>query len=376
MKVFYIGPYRDGTGASKVSEGLIKSMLSANIDLVIRPIKSNNFVPNLSDDILDAEQKSALGANVLIQHFMPDMMVYKGEYKNIGYINYHTDSFKYSGWQYKLNLMDEVWVPSKFVENCCRKSGVTVPIRIIPPAIDESIFLRNYPAYKQIEEQKQGDFLFYNISGSFSRRKNFGAFVKAFHLEFNKNEPVNIALKFIKDSSMPDMNPHTFLSEIKNGLKIDSNKQEIVLPLTHLSDSEIYSIHNSCDVFVSSSYGEGSCIPALEAMGFGRTPIVNSFSGANDYVDTRTGWNVDYSLEPVFELQSQNKLFYGIEKWGAISIPHLQTCMREAYENHKLREAKSEFGINEILNYSYNEIGYLIKKALNEQTQQSGTPSL
>lgn len=361
MKVLFVGSYREGTGASKASLNLIKSINATGVELAIRPIKFNKYQPELTQDILNLENNSSKNCDVIISHVPPDHLIYNSAFKkNIAYINYHTDNFKYTNWPEQLNMMDEVWVPSNFVKEACIKSGVKKLIKVIPFGCDESVFLRKYEKYPQIEQERHGDFLFYSISSSFSRRKNFGAFIKAFHLEFGKDEPVNVVLKFNKQTD-EKTSPLDFVYELKKGLNLGNTKQEIVLPCNYLSDNDIYNIHNSCNTFVSTSYGEGWCIPAFEAMGFGKTPIVNSFSGC-DYIDDSTGWKVNYSLEPVFGME-RGELYSGRELWGSISIPNLQKCMREAYEN---RNKKSDAGLDKVFEYSYNKIGSLIKKAIYE----------
>lgn len=366
MKILYVGPYREGTGAAKVGVSLINSLVETGLDLAIRPLKFNSYQASLSPKMQQLENKSTAASNFIIQHVPPSMLVYNSAFeKNIAYVNYHTNNFTYSDWPEKLNMMDEIWVPSNFVANCCKNSKVTKPIKVIPIGFNENLFLENYPAYEQIRQEKHGDFLFYTISSSFSRRKNFAAFVKAFHLEFGRSEPVNIAIKFNKPFNPSDMSDKEFIYQLKKGLNLGETKDEIILPTNYISDNDIYSIHNSCDVFVSTSYGEGWCIPAFEAMGFGRTPIVNGWGGYTDYIDNTTGWLVDYSLEPVFGMENGN-LFSGREQWASISVTHLRKCMREAYENRKLREQKSEAGVNKTFEYSYSNIGSLIKKALYE----------
>jgi len=368
MSILYIGPYRDGTGASKGSLNLISSLNETGENICIRPIKLNDFQGKLDEKFLELESKKIKGTDVIIQHVPPEMLIYEGEFqKNIAYVNYHTSDFKMSQWPERLNMMDEIWVPSNFVKRACEVSGIRKPIRVVPFGCDTSVFLQSYPAYKQIEQERHTDFLFYSISGSFSRRKNFGAFVQAFHLEFDKNEPVNIVIKFLLDTKNENINSRDFIKKLKDGLKLGQTKEEIVLPSEYLSDNEIYSIHNSCNVFVSTSYGEGFSIPCIDSMGFGKTPIVNGYGGYSDYIDDETGWKVDYNLTPVFGLQDNPaKLFYGKELWGSISIPHLRQCMREAYENHKKRELKSEAGINKVFDYSHEVIGSQIKRILYE----------
>lgn len=364
MKVLFVGQYREGTGAAKISVSLIQSLLASGMELSVRPLKLNSYQPAISPKMLELENKHQKKYDVCIQHVSPDMMVYSNKFsKNIGYFNHHTDSFRYRDWPERLNLMDEIWVPSNFVREAVLRSRVKKPIKIIPIGCREETFLSSQKDYPQIKSEKNSDFIFYTIASSFSRRKNFGALVKAFHLEFDKNEPVNLAIKFHKENSDNEISPENFVNQIKSGLKLGDTKKEILLPTQYLEDNDINSIHNSCDVFVSTSYGEGWCISAFEAMCFGKTPIVNNWSGC-DYVDFSTGWRVDSHLEPVFGMEGNNSAYTGRENWAAISINHLRKCMREAYES---KNSKAAAGLERMSQYTYAKIGSLIKKGLYEK---------
>jgi glycosyltransferase involved in cell wall biosynthesis len=367
MKVLYIGQYRDCSSASKSSASLIQSLISSGVDLSIRPLKLDNYRPKVSGVINSLEEKKQLNYDCCIQHVPANMLVYNKRFsKNICYINHHTDNFYYNGWTDRINMMDEVWVPSEFVKTICQNSKVKIPIKVVPFGCNSEVFLKKYQTYPQIKQEKNGDFLFYTISSSFSRRKNFNALIKAFHLEFNKNEPVNLVIKFNKDKTQDDMSPKEFINQMKLGLNLGDTKEEIILPCHYLDDNDILSIHNSCDTFVSSSYGEGWCTSAFEALAFGKTPIVNDWSGC-EYINESTGWRVKSNLEPVFGM-NRNSSYTGRENWGAISIAELRKCMREAYEG---RNSKAEAGLEKMFEYTHDVVGSIIKKVLYEKASES-----
>lgn len=302
--------------------------------------------------------------DVVIYACEPDLLVYNHNWKNIAI--YQNDNYPLTKEKIlKLELMDEIWVPSNFIRQILEKSKFSKPIHVIPYSVKENDFLKTYPKNQQIESEKNGDFIFYTISNDFDKKYNFGALVKAFHLEFSPNEPVNLAIKFTKDDKDDIMNARSFLDSLKSGLNIRETKKEIILPSNYIKRNEIYSIHNSCEIFISTSCSENWCIPAFEAMLFGKTPIVTNYGGFIDYIDQNSGWLVDYRLEPIFG----TKNYSGKQQWASICINDLRLQMRNAFQQSKVRQEKSENGINKIFDFSNNKISSLIEKVLYEKKE-------
>ncbi len=346
-KILLTGPYRDGSGWSASCLDFIKCLDLAGYDVVIRPNKYNGNVVKVGPKIEELESKSTEGCNIFFQYNLPEMFYYDGRFdKNIGYFFHETDHNK------------QVVV----------ESGFKKPVHVIPCSIPIEKFEKGYRKYKQIEEQKGGDFLFYFI-GDFNHRKNIAATIIAFHLEFDYGEPVNLALKLSKGHTTIDnhnLSIEEYIVKIKNSFKLRGNyKKEIILPEDYITDEEICQIHNSCDVFVAPSYGEGWNNCVLDSIGFGKTPIVTNWSSYPDYVDNNCGWMLDYTLTPVTGMNTMSTSIYStLDQWALVSIAHLRKCMREAYTNRELRNQKSLNGINKIYNYSYENVGNMIKAIL------------
>lgn len=374
MKLLFIGPYRDGSGWSKSALDMIKAINSTDIDIVARPVKYNNYLEVLEPEIQKCEDKDSKNCDAVFYYVPPDHIVYSSSFaKNICWLLCETNSIKKSTWVARLNCMDEVWVPSHFIKEVAINSGVNVPVKVVHLPTNTDKFCKRQGLNEQIVKQKNGDFLFYSIL-DFNRRKHLAAIIKAFHLEFHINEPVNLALKISKNQVMREAyktNVLDFCENIKEGLKKRRCKKEILLSESYLTDKEICDIHNSCDVFISTSYGEGWCIPAFDAMGFGKTPIVTNWSSYTEYITDKEGWLVDYDLEPVFGMQEHpSSLYFGDELWANVSVPHLRKSMRLAYENQALRQTKAEAGIEKVFDFSYERIGESIKKVLLNDNQQ------
>jgi glycosyltransferase involved in cell wall biosynthesis len=373
LKVLYIGCYRDGGGWSTATQNNILALDEVGVEVVPRPIKFNSGTAEIPERLVELEKGNETGCNILIQHTLPPLMRYYRGFKNIGLYCTETDQFKRSSWVGHLNLMDEVWVCSVQMAQAALISGITVPIRVIPYTFDVSVYSQNYKEFPGLKERAAGDFLFYTIADD-NRRKNLSAVIRAFHSEFKPWEPVNLVIKTNKEGLHPQECIHAvdeFCSKIKFGMKLYPKnadfKREIVI-CGSLSNYEIYSLHKSCDVFILPSHGEAWGLPAFDAMAFGKTPVLTNWGGFTMFMNDLCGWLVDYKLDHVYGMnEAYPHLYYGDEKWAIPLVVHLRSCMREAYENRSLREQKSENGIDRAYDFSYTEIGNVMKEALNER---------
>ena len=252
------------------------------------------------------------------------------------------------------------------------KSGVDVPIKIIPHACDISTFERNYPDFEI--PQIQDSFVFYTI-GELVRRKNIVSLIKAFHLEFGVDEPVSLAIKANgRGISEEETFEHVkgICEQVKENMKLypttDGYKKELIIT-QRLSELEMQSLHSTCDCYVAPSFGEAWCIPAFDAMAFGNTPICTNTGGMKEFLKDGGGMLIEAHQEPCFGMtDSFNDLYTGRENWDRIDIRELQKAMRQIYEWHKSdSEEYSQMkkqGLKNAYKYSHESVGKIMKEAL------------
>ena len=367
MKVLFIGVYKDGTGWGNAAQSYILALDAAGVDVVPRPVKLNNADAEVPQRILDLEGKNTKGCDVVIQNVLPHHMEYNSAFKkNIGIYFTETTHFKNSGWPQKLNFMDELWVCNEQMSCAANSSGVNTPINIVhvPSYIDK--YKREY---ETIDFGFDGErFIFYFV-GEIIRRKNIVALLKAFHLEFSTNEPVELVIKGNLSGSDPEETRHhieEICNQIKTNLKLypspSDYKQETIIT-DAVSNDHIMRIHATCDCFVAPSFGEAWCIPAFDAMCMGNTPIVNDCTGLREFVNDENGWLVSNTTEPVFGMTSGfDDLYVGNEDWWGVHIGDLRKCMREAYANDQSDKRKACLKRRD--GFSYKNIGQKMKELL------------
>jgi glycosyltransferase involved in cell wall biosynthesis len=366
-KVLYIGNGAESTGYGEAVRQMVLCMDSVDIDVVYRSLFLNSPRIELPQRMKELEEKNDAKPDVVIQHTLPHFMEYNASCgKNIGLFSHESSHFQNSMWADNLNLLDEVWVTSKEQELACKKSGVTKPIKTIPFPCDMNKYLKNYEPLNF--PQLQNKFVFYWI-GEFNERKNLQAAVRAFHTEFDPDEPVELVIKTSvpgKTSEEASQLLNEYLKDIKLKLKLYRNlnvyKKETLIT-RKLSDEDMMRLHKTCHAFMCTSYGEAFCLPAADALGMGKPVIAHGL----DYVTTNyNGLKPDSRMVPVFgALQTFPDLLCGNELWDEVDISSLQHCMRLMY-NHKTDYDKwSANAIDSVYNMSYEVVGKQIKELLN-----------
>jgi len=372
MKVLYISNYKDGTGWGNAATDYILAMDSVGIDVVCRSISFNGEKGEVHPRILELERKSSRHSNVCIQHLLPHMLDYNGRFeKNIALYESETSNFKSSRWTEYINTMDEAWVVNKQMSEASLSSGVESPIRIIPHTFDTSKYDKEYKPldipYMDIENK----FVFYFI-GEAIRRKNIFALIKAFHLEFDVDEPVDLIIKASK-GGMSDDDCGKYIKELcdtaKENLKLypsnDLYKSEFITT-GFLDNEKMMRFHKTMDCFVMPSYGEAWCLPAFDAMAMGSTPICTNVGGMSDFLSDGGGTLIDGVLEPAFGMtETFQDLYTGREDCVSINVRKLQKAMRRMYYLASISDSKytnlQKQGREIADKYSYENIGNRIK---------------
>ena len=381
MKVLFLGPYRDGTGWAEAAQHYILSMDHVGIDVVPRFVKLNNIDGFVPDRLAELERKSKIGLKFthLIQENLPQYMKYDGYFgDNIALIFAETENFIQSTWSNRLSVMDRIWCPSRFIQDACNSSGVTCPKSVIPVPVNLSKYSQQYPSYEL--GIPKGVFTFYTIM-EFSRRKNLAALIRAFHGEFYRNEPVCLVIKtgiYGKNQEKKKKIIQEYINTIKKETKLYGdyyNDKEVIIT-EYLNQDELMGLHKSCDCFVSTSNGEGWCLPCIDAMGMMNPVIVPNYGGFKDYCDEDNSLLINVYEEPAFGASDTfADLYTSRQNWGIPSINSLKRHMRSIYESSNLREKLVDSALDSLEQFSYDKVGQLILNELSGQATTSSTVS-
>lgn len=242
-----------------------------------------------------------------------------GKYK-IGFTMLETTGIP-KEWARQCNMMDEVWVPSKFNVETFRNSGVTVPIHVIPLGVDPNFYHPGITGYK-----KHNKYTFLSVF-EWGERKAPEVLLKAFSKAFTKKDDVVLICKVINNDGGLSVE-----EEIKK-LNLPADGPEIIIMHnTKFADYQMATLYRSADCFVLSTRGEGWGMPILEAMACGLPTIATNWSSQVDFFNESNGYPVD--LDGLIDAKAKCPYYEGFQ-WANPSEEHLIQRMRYVYEHQE-----------------------------------------
>lgn len=368
--VLFIGPYRQGLdGWNIAAREYIRALVKTGVNLTIRPIYMGAGVSEPPIEFLELEENKLPYYDVVIQNVLPHLAEYNGNFgKNIAL--FYTESCGWKNtWVSRLSCMDEVWVPSFADSNNLTLSGYTGKISEVPIPTDVSKFNKSYES-KQLHDLLETDsFKFYFI-GELIQRKCLDKLIQAFHIEFDPLENVELVVKTSKSGLGPEQVVKMFdqyVTTIKSTLrlhgKLDQYKEELCIT-GKLTEEELCYLHSKCNCFVMPSMGESWSMPVLDAVGFGKAPIVIKNTGPHTIVQSENyGWIVPSFLDHISVIDAPlPDIYSGYELWHSYSLKDLCKTMRSAFEEKST--FKSENCIERAYDFSYDKVAKFIKEII------------
>lgn len=359
MKVAYIAPIAENSGYSKAAIGYIRSLLSVGVDVTYRDLPMTPKKGELPEDILECSKGTLENVDCIVQHNLPSEFLPKAKVQNIGLFAYETNHFKNTNWKFHLKLMDKIVVPCHTNMNCVINTDKALQDKtyILPHALDSEKFTKEY---KKLDLPfTDNTYKFYTI-GEFNRRKNYPALITAYLCAFDSYDDVALIIK-------TNNNLKSMIEDIRSGLRRFSTPDryaKILVISDYLSDLDIDRIHYTCDCFVSSSFAESFCIPAAEALCFGKRSILPLSSSFRDFSFLTSDF-VSCRRKPVFGVENCPKgLYTGDEVWNDVNIDDLAKMFKHRYINRKI-PGYTESQLKEIRDeYSYKTIGNKFKEII------------
>ncbi|MFW5702855.1 MAG: glycosyltransferase family 4 protein, partial [Candidatus Dojkabacteria bacterium] len=212
--------------------------------------------------------------------------------------------------------LDLVLAASEHTRVVLLRSGVKLPILLIPNALDP-VFLKDSVSGKQ---NNTSGFQFLHI-GSGLERKAPKELISAFLSEFKEEGDARLKIK-----SFPNMN-NQFPEILKELSPAERGKIEYI-DSDGLSETELKSLYLESNAYVSPSKAEGFNLPALEAVACGLPVVATAWSGQMDFLNDENAYLVDYKLGPAKSHLDNPGAF-----WAEPDLKDLKEQMRAVYEN-------------------------------------------
>ncbi len=363
MRICYIGHFLDGTGYGYASASYIEALDHVGVEVIAIPYRLNKRNLTPSNTIFKCMGRKIKDAEMVILHTLPAFFDKHSTLPSVGVFSTEMSGIP-QNWVDNINYMTDNIVSSPESMDCCVNSGAKAPY-VLPYCFDLQKF-DNFERIDFIDDlKKDGKKIFYTV-GEFVNRKNFSAMLRAYYTEFSKEDNVHLIIKStLSGQSAKDLGQ---LFQMKNhdivkGLNLKKDMPEVTFLPYYMEENEIYSLHNNCDIYISTSYGESFDLCAFAAMACGKTPIVPDYYKCIGYMSDKEGFLTKSHVNPCFGLIDGDPSLYNSNfNFHSVDINDLRQKMRFALSSD-LRE-KSMSGIEKSKEFSYGAVGEKFRKVL------------
>jgi glycosyltransferase involved in cell wall biosynthesis len=356
MNVLFIGHLHELSGWGMAAKNYLRALLTTGHNVIARSIVCRDPKVQLSPEIEETLNKPIPSQiDYTIQNVLPNFMSWNEDTHNIGLFFTETVNIQNTPWIDNLKLMDELWVPN--TDMLEEFSILNKPIRYMPCPV-EHINSNIEP----LDINTNGKYVFYFI-GELNKRKNIETLIRAYHREFSNNEPVSLLLKVYQygvPNNIVNQEINRLIRDIKTEMRMYSTLTEYnneIIVTEYMHRDILLRLHKSCDCFVIPSYGEGMCLPAVDALAVGNLVLGTNFGGPKDFLPKSC--KVNGRLEPISGYNTVPGFGTARELWCSIDPLDLQIKMRAAY-NGTLSPTISKSNIETL---TYDIIGKEMEKA-------------
>ena len=241
------------------------------------------------------------------------------------------------GWDKRINLMDEVWVPSSFQRDIFENGGVKVPIRVLEETVDVDYFdpdrvEKPFDLGIDVGDGEDRPFVFLSVF-KFEARKGYDILLPTYFETFDKDSNVLLVLLVSDYHSSGRADIESFCES--RGYDLDALPP---LRILHsVPQSSLASLYKAADVFVLPSRGEAWGRPHVEAMSMGVPIIATNWNGPTEYQDN----NNSFPLEVESMVRVDSGPFEG-HYWAEPSSLHLARIMKDVVGDLAGVRAKGE----------------------------------
>jgi len=313
-------------------------------------------------DIYSSEEKN----------FSPDLNIVLNETNHhLFFENYGGPKIAYNVWEStlqpegffnKLLEFDEIWVPSKWQQECTIKQGAPESmVKVVPEGVDVHTFFSE--KVDKLDEYNDGRFKFL-LFGRWDYRKSTKEIIQTFLNTFSPEEPIDLVVSIdnMWGEQMDGM------KSTKERLEHYGLNDERIKIISFPSREDYIKYIKTGHVFVSCARSEGWNLPLIEAMACGTPSIYSNCSAQLEFAEGK-GFPVNIVGE-----RAANSNDYG--RYTMSDLPgnyyepdfnHLSQVMRYVYENYEECKNKSLTESEDLRNtFSWENVALIGKDVIND----------
>jgi len=218
--------------------------------------------------------------------------------------------FPYEGWELPDTIVQQLNENADLVIASCEdnketfiNSGVTVPIEVCTLGVDTDLFTPD-------DNKRHTPFRFMWL-GQADIRKGWDVLAPSFIKAFTEDEDVQL---YLKTTNAKDQKITTI------------NDGKISIDTRNLAVADLIDLYQSANCFLFPTRGEGTGLPALEAMATECLTLAPPIMGLSSFINNETAIPLNYDLINVHYGKSM--------KAPNVTIDILTPAMRDAYDNY------------------------------------------
>lgn len=362
-ELHWYGNFTSYTGFSKMNRsmvfGLSNNNVNVKIDMQECPVEINNStmkeLERLSNNEISPNAPKVFGATIPLRYLHPG--------RKILYTMMENSETLHNDYVEKLNMFNEIWVPTHFNKNVFLENKVKAPIYVMPLGVDTDRYTEEGDKF----DFKFGlnEFVFISVF-KWNYRKGWDILLKSFLEEFDSTDPVSLLIV-----SRTDVHHNRkvilqdFLDARNSVSKPNENLPHIALYDEPIREKDMPSIYRRANAFAMISRGEGFGLPYCEAAACGLPIIASNCSGQMDYLTDENSFLVEpdgfskASVNGNMSKLAKHCRFYEEQVFPEFKRPAIEktkSLMRYVYENYDAAKRKAKKLTKKIRNhYSWDD---------------------